>query len=192
MLASQKLNSEDIKMGLLDIVDEEDNIIGKEDFTKVHSKSLRHRSVQVFVFQYSDYRNKSKLLVAQRSSNQETSALKFHPSAGGHVKLGQSYLKAAIEEVKEELFHDKDELPRGFVFHEVDRYKNDTRPTNKENTRLFITDYSGPFSPDPKEIERVFWQDPDEIWNDMKTNPEKYTKSFRNAMTEYMFGIYGD
>ena len=26
-------------------------------------------------------------------------------------------------------------------------YKNDTRPTNKENSVLFVTNFSGPFSP---------------------------------------------
>ena len=179
-------------MSLVDIVNESDEIVGQADFEEIHSKGLRHRSVQLFVFQYPDYRDKSKLLVAQRSGNQETSALKLHPSVGGHVMAGQSYGEAVIAELREELFHDKSELPRGFVFHEIAKYKNDTRTKNKENTRLFITEYSGPFSPDPKEIERVFWQDPNEVWEDMKSNPEKYTNSFKNAMREYMFSLHGD
>ncbi|MDD5194022.1 MAG: NUDIX domain-containing protein [Candidatus Nanoarchaeia archaeon] len=187
-------------MGLLDIVDEQDNVISKEDFTKVHSEGLRHRSVQVFVFEYPDYRYPSRLLIAQRSAKQETSSLKLHPSAGGHVRSGQSYEEAAIEEAREELFYDKNELPRGFIFHKVGElfeahmpfYKNDTRPTNKENSVLFLTEYSGPFSPDPKEIEKVFWQDPEEVFNDMKSNPDKYTQSFKNAMTHYMFSIHSD
>jgi len=178
-------------MGLLDVVDERDDIIGKKDFIEVHSKGLRHRSVQVFVFQYPDYRDQSELLVAQRSSSQETSPLKLHPSAGGHVREGQSYEEAAIEQVRGELFCGQNELPRGFLFDEVEQYRNDTRPTNLENTRLFMTHYSGPFSLDPKEIKTVFWKNPDELWEDLGKNPGKYTSSFVNAMTEYMFALHG-
>ncbi len=185
-------------MGLLDIVDEQDNIIGKEDFIKVHSEGLRHRSVQIFVFEYPDYRSKSKLLVAERSGKQETSSLKLHPSAGGHVRAGQTYLEAAIEELREELFYDMKELPHGFTFNKVGElfeshtpfYKNDTRQTNKENTILFLTEYSGPFLPNPNEINKVFWQNPDDIWKDMKSNQNKYTQSFRNALLKYMFMIH--
>jgi len=57
---------------------------------------------------------------------------------------------------------------------------------------LFVARYSGPFLPNPEEIQEVFWQDPNEVWEDMKTNQEKYTNSFRNAMTKYMFDIHMD
>ena len=178
-------------MWQLDIVDEQDNIMGKEDFEKVHSEGLRHKSVQIFVIEYEDYRDTvSKLLVAERSGRQKTSALKLHSSAGGHVKIGQTYLEAALEELREELFHDRTDLPRGIVLNEFGRYKNDTRPTNKENTCLFVVRYSGPFSPDPAEISRVFWQDSKEVKKKMKSEPEKYTKSFRNVMSEYMYVLH--
>jgi isopentenyldiphosphate isomerase len=166
----------------LDIVDEYDQIIGKASYEEIHSKGLRHRSVQIFVFDKFDLKN---LLVSQRSQKQEVSKLKFHPSAAGHLKLGQSYLEAALDELKEELFYEIEKLPEGIKPIEIARYKNDTRPTNKENTSLFYVVYSGPFSPDPKEIEKVFWDNPSKIRQNMLLNPSKYTRSFLNAMREF-------
>ena len=173
-------------MGLLDVVDEDDNVIGREDYDKIHSEGLRHRTVQIFVFQYPDYNVRNKLLVAQRSKKQKSNPLKFHHSAGGHVRLGQTYKEAAIEEVREELFHDRKRLPEGFVFKEIAQYKNEPRPTDKEHTKLFVTSYPGPFSPCPDEIERVFWQDLDELRIDMSKSPEEFTPTFRNALSVYV------
>lgn len=169
-------------MADLDIVDENDNVIGREPYEKVHSEGLRHRSVQIFVFQEPEWET---LLVTQRAGKQEVSALKLQHSAAGHVKLGQSYLETALAELKEELFYDMTELPSGITLVEICRYKNDTRKTNRENTRLFSTNYSRQFSLDPQEVERVFWQSRHEIWEDMDSNSDKYTTSFRNAMQNF-------
>ena len=123
-------------MAELDIVDEEDKIVGKAPFEEVHSKGLRHRSVQVFVFKTNSL---DDLLIAERSPKQEVSKLKLHPSAAGHVKLGQRYLEAALDELKEELFFDVKKLPNGISANNVlciAKYQNNSRPTNKENTCL--------------------------------------------------------
>lgn len=166
-------------MADLDIVDDNDNVIGKEDFIKVHSQGLRHRSVQILLFKEPSLET---LLVAQRSSQQETSKLKLHPSVGGHVKLGQSYLEAAREELREELFYGLSELPTGIELVEVSRYKNDSRETNQENTCLFYTVYSGVLIPDPAEIKVIQWQNIYEVKEFMAKNPKNYTKTFLNAM----------
>src|SRR3989344_536493 len=153
-------------MGLLNIVDEEDNVVGESDFIEAHEKGLRHRSVQVFVFEDSNYMSrKSKLLVAQLSKNRGVNSLKLGPSAGGHVKKGQSYFEAAREELIEELFYDI-EFPEGLGLNNLCSFKNDSKldgwRDNKENSVLFATNFQGPFSPNPDEIEDIFWESP---WN---------------------------
>jgi len=168
-------------MADLDIVDEFDNVTGRASYEEAHSKGLRHRSVNILVFQEPKLEN---LLIARRSEKQEVSAFKLHPSAGGHVKLGQSYLNAALDELHEELFHLM-ELPRDISLVQIAKYKNNTRPTNKENTCLFYTVYAGPFSIDKKEIKEVYWKDFNEVWKDMNSNPKKYTATFLNAMKEF-------
>jgi len=166
-------------MADLDIVDEKDHVVDKAPYEVVHRDGLWHRSVQVFVFKESGLRN---LLVAQRGSKQEVSGLRFHPSVGGHVKQGQSYDEAAREETREELFYQAKELPSGLTLVEVARFPNISRSTNRERSCLFYSVFEGPFDPDPKEIKTVYWQDRDVVWNDMKTKPERYTKTFVNSM----------
>src|SRR3989344_8217833 len=173
-------------MGLLDIVNEEDLVVGREDFIKVHCEGLRHRSVQLLLFKYPGYQINNELLLAQRSKRQETSSMLFHPSAGGHVRSRQTYIEAALNQLRDELFNEIGSLPTGISFKEICRYKNDTRPTNRENTRLYVASYPGPFFPDPKEIECVFWKKTVDVSLDMASNADGYTQSFINAMRNYM------
>lgn len=183
-------------MALLDIVDEHDRIVGKADFVEAHERGLRHRSVQVFVFRNLDYMEFNRkyermknceLLIVQRSRKQEVSALKLGPSVGGHVKKGQSYIDAAREELREELFHGSNKLLNAIQLSKVASFKNDTRKTNKENSVLFATSYTGPFFPDPKEIEIIYWKSSWEIFDDMNKNPKDYTQTFITSMKNYLF-----
>jgi hypothetical protein len=169
-------------MEKIDIVDELDRIIGSDDIEKIHENSLRHRSVQILVFEHPYKTKDNRILVAERGESMKSS-LRLHVSAGGHVKSGLSYLEAALEELREELFYGLDKLPTEIVLHEIARYKNDTRANNKENTTLFITNYKGPFSPDPRETKKIFWRDLGKVRLDMKKDTNKYTKTFINALS---------
>ncbi|MBU1092137.1 NUDIX domain-containing protein [Patescibacteria group bacterium] len=82
---------------ILDIVDENDQIIGQEPRTAVHSQGLKHREVHVWFFN-----NKGQVLFQIRSKNVETSAGLLDATVGGHVDLGNTYLQSAVKEAKEE------------------------------------------------------------------------------------------
>ncbi|GEM_PF-1962583 len=168
-------------MGQLEVVNEQDEVIGLENYEVVHSKGLRHRSVQVLVFNEEDLR---QILVARRSQKQAVSKGLLHPSVAGHVRPGQTYSTAALAELQEELFHQR-ELPSGLSVVEVARYQNDTRITNKENTALFYTVHTGPFNPDPKETDAAEFQNRHFLADGMEADPNKYTASFRNAMKAF-------
>ena len=81
----------------LDIVDEDDNIIGQDTRENVHKKGLLHREIQVFI-----YNNKGEILFQKRSLKAETRAGLFAVGIGGHLDLGESYDMAAIRELREE------------------------------------------------------------------------------------------
>ena len=168
-------------MGDLDVVDESDNVIGKADYKVIHSQGLRHRSVQIFVFQEPECEN---LFVTERSLKQKVSANLLQHSAAGHVRLGQSYEYAARVQLKQELFAKYTELPSGITLVEIVRYQNDSRDTNRENTCLFGCDYRGEFSLG-KEVGNLYWQNRYELWEDMQRNPDRYTFTFKNAMREF-------
>ena len=80
-----------------DVVDVDDNIVGKASRRECHEKKLLHRSVQFFIFD-KDYR----ILVNKRSSTKEFFENQWSIVLGGHVPSGESYDDAVIREALEE------------------------------------------------------------------------------------------
>lgn len=167
-------------MECLDVVDDDDSVIGCADIDEIHRRGLRHRSVQIMVFRTYDL---EELLVARRAKQDTRGSLKLQQSAGGHVASGSNYLESAYSEIAQELFHGI-QVPNLFLT-DVARYRNDTRQLNKENTVLYYAACSGPFSFDESETDALFWSRPQILWLDMQANPRKYTETFVNALREF-------
>ncbi|MCX6809309.1 MAG: NUDIX domain-containing protein [Candidatus Berkelbacteria bacterium] len=82
----------------MDIVDENDGVIGSATRKEIYEKGHRHRIVHVLVF------NKSgEMLLQLRSKKVDFLPRYWSTAAGGHVSSGESYLDAAKRELKEEL-----------------------------------------------------------------------------------------
>lgn len=169
-------------MAEIDVLNEDGQTIGRAPYEVVHSDSLLHRSVGILVFDKPDLET---LLICERSHLQAVSPLKLHSSAAGHTKLGQSYLDAALDELREELFYGMEQLPSGITLVHTVTFRNESRPTNREIVQLFHAVYPGPFSPDYQEVERLFWQDCHETWQDMQKNPNRYAFTFRKVLAEF-------
>lgn len=82
----------------LNIVDEDDNIIGQEARKVIHEKSMLHREIHVWV-----YNNEGELLLQRRAPDKDVAPNQLDASAGGHVSVGESYDAAAIKELYEEV-----------------------------------------------------------------------------------------
>lgn len=83
---------------IYDLVDEDDNIIGKATRKEVHkNKNLIHRSVLFFIFD-----KKGRIFVNQRTKNKEFYPEYWSITFGGHVNSGETYEKAVIRECEEE------------------------------------------------------------------------------------------
>jgi isopentenyldiphosphate isomerase len=67
----------------LDIVDEDDNIIGQDTRENVHRKGLLHREIHVII-----YNDENEILLQKRSMNKDTYPSLLDISVGGHVDLG--------------------------------------------------------------------------------------------------------
>src|SRR5690606_41586717 len=83
---------------LLDIVDDNDHVIGQESRTIVHQRGLQHRGVHVFLFT-----DDGKMLIQKRSADRAASPSLLDCSISEHVKAGEDYHDAAIRGMKEEL-----------------------------------------------------------------------------------------
>ncbi len=123
-----------------DVVDEDDNIIGKATRAECHSNNkLIHRSVGILVFN-----SKGELFMQKRSMKKDMNPGKWDMSVSGHVSSGQTYEEAAVREMLEEIGV-RAPIKHLFKF----KYRI---PRESENSQIFIAKYEGPFTLCPEEI----------------------------------------
>lgn len=83
---------------LLDIVDSNDKVIGRDTKENKFIKGLITRNVAIFILDHN-----KRLLIAKRSSNKKSFPNRYDLAACGNVKAGETYKEAAEREVSEEL-----------------------------------------------------------------------------------------
>lgn len=82
---------------IIDVVNENDEVIGQEDRDVVHQKGLTHRHVHVWL-----YNDKGQIVLQRRSKTAASQPGLLDPAAGGHVPAGMDVVEAALMELKEE------------------------------------------------------------------------------------------
>jgi isopentenyldiphosphate isomerase len=82
----------------LDIVAENNQVIGQEKRSVVHQSGLWHRGVHIFLFT-----PEHNLVIQQRSKRRKQSPGALDCSVSEHLKAGESYLAGAIRGLQEEL-----------------------------------------------------------------------------------------
>lgn len=136
-----------MKEEYLDIVDEDNNVIGKDLRSNCHGNpKLIHRAVHVLVFN-----SEGSLYLQKRSENKDIQPGKWDTSVGGHVDSGEDYEKAALREAEEELSIKNPELIQLYDY-------TMENLTECEKIRTFMTNYDGEIKINPEEItEGKFW-----------------------------------
>jgi isopentenyldiphosphate isomerase len=81
----------------LEIVNENDEVIGTASREDIHERGLLHREVHVWI-----YDDDGKILLQRRSAHAGTFPNLLDASVGGHVELGDSYDDTALKEMFEE------------------------------------------------------------------------------------------
>ncbi len=81
----------------LDIVNNNDEVIGKEDRKKVHNGGLLHRETHI-LFVTPD----KKIIFQHRAKDKDTYPDLLDATVGGHVDSGMSYEDTAVKEMREE------------------------------------------------------------------------------------------
>ncbi len=100
---------------ILNVVDDKDKIIGKETRENIHKKGLLHREVHVFFVT-----PQKEMIFERRSKQKEIYPGLLDACIGCHVERGDSYKKAAFNEIKNKtglpinvadlIFVDKEEI----------------------------------------------------------------------------------
>ncbi len=86
------------KIEYLEVVDEDNQVIGIADRQEIHEKGLRHRSVHIFIFN-----TRGNLYLQKRSPSKDQYPEHWDTSAAGHTDPGESQKEAARRELQEEL-----------------------------------------------------------------------------------------
>ena len=82
---------------MLEVVDENDNIIGLETREKVHKDGLLHREIHVFFLT-----PQGEIIFQHRAKDKDAYPDKLDATVGGHVDPNMTYEETAIKECKEE------------------------------------------------------------------------------------------
>ncbi len=83
---------------MLDVVNEQDEVIGQATRSRVHSDNLRHRATHILLFNSAE-----QVFMQLRSKIKDTNPGLWDTSAAGHVDAGETYLNCAVRELHEEL-----------------------------------------------------------------------------------------
>ncbi|MEW6402335.1 MAG: NUDIX domain-containing protein [Chloroflexota bacterium] len=153
---------------LLDIVNNEDIVIGQEMRSKVHQLGLQHRGVHVFLFTQD-----GQLLIQKRSKDRAQYPSAWDCSVSEHVKAGESYLEAAIRGAREEMGVTQIELQPLVTF------RMNYGPNDNEISTL----YRGIVDPqnvafDPVEIDEIAYLNKEQLLEKIDAGKEVFCRWF--------------
>ncbi len=161
---------------MVEIVDEEDNVVGRATRKDAHRKNLLHRLAHVVV-----ENSKGEILVLTRARNIEVWP-GWKSNVGGHVDSGENYETAARRELFEEIGIRGKLENFGKVLVRDGKYSH--------MTACFKAKSNGPFKADKSEIWKMEFKSLEKIRKEI-AGMAKYTPTFLKAI-EHVYGEEGD
>ena len=152
---------------IFDVVNERDEVIGRQSRGEVHRLGLMHRAVHVLVGNAA-----GKVFLQKRSMKKDRQPGLWDSSASGHVDSGEDYDSCAVRELREEIGLRLEKAPeRLFKLAACAR-------TDQEHVWVYRYEAEGPFQLHPDEIERGDWFAPEEITRWMTEQPQDFASAF--------------
>ncbi len=160
---------------VLDVVDANDNVVGQATREECHKQFLRHRAVQIFVFDLN-----GNIFVQKRSKKKDVFPSMYEASCSGHVQTGEAYRQAAVRELAEELgiTHQEHELKELFTF------KLQAKPEH-EIILQFSLQCKCVGTLHKEEVESGTLMTWDEMLQRVEHQPKQFTPSFIAALERY-------
>jgi isopentenyl-diphosphate delta-isomerase type 1 len=162
----------------LDVVNDDDVVIGRDSRRTVHEIGLQHRGVHVFLFDAD-----GNMLIQKRSADRASAPSLLDCSISEHVQSGESYLEAAIRGMKEEMGVEGIELKR------LTKFRMEYGVNDLEISEL----YEGVVSPaevkfDPVEIEAIAYANMNELRSMLVNERERLCGWFVELLELYLNG----
>ena len=137
---------------IFDIVNERDEVVGRNTRSEVHRLGLRHRAVHVLVFNA-----RGEIFLQKRSLKKDRHPGVWDSSTSGHVDSGEDYDATAVREVREEIGLNLSRTPQRL-------FKiNACAETEGEFVWVYRCASEGPFELNAEEIERGDWFAPEKV-----------------------------
>jgi isopentenyldiphosphate isomerase len=153
---------------IFDVVDERDEVIGRQPRSVVHRLGLRHRATHVLVFN-----SRGQVFLQKRSMAKDRQPGLWDSSASGHVSSGEDYDTCAVRELFEEIGLAVPAVPQRL-------FKLPASPeTDQEHVWIYRCEAEGPFTLDPGEIERGGWFAPEEVSRWLANRPEEFASALQ-------------
>jgi isopentenyldiphosphate isomerase len=124
---------------MLEVVDENDVVVGLESRDKIHTEGLLHREIHIWFFTPD-----GKIIFQHRAKDKDTYPDLLDATVGGHVEPGDSYEKTAVKECLEETglkLEEKDFLFLGKI--KLNAFDEKTNKTNYHITADYAYLYDG-------------------------------------------------
>ena len=155
-----------MKEEIFDVVDERDEVIGRNTRAEVHRLGLRHRAVHVLVFN-----TRGEIFLQKRSMKKDVFPGAWDSSAAGHLDCGEDYDTCAVRELQEELgVSPAQPLRRLFKLPA-------TRETGLEHVWVYHCQAEGPFILHPEEIEGGKWVSTAQLTQWIEERPQDFASA---------------
>ena len=151
---------------IFDVVNERDEVVGRQPRSEVHRLGLMHRAAHVLVFNAA-----GQVFLQKRSLKKDRQPGVWDSSASGHVDAGEDYDACAVRELREEIGLEMPAVPQRL-------FKLDASPeTDQEHVWVYRCEAEGPFRLDSEEIERGGWFAGEEVTRWMAQRPEDFASA---------------
>jgi isopentenyl-diphosphate Delta-isomerase len=161
------------------VVNEKDEVIGTMPRAEAHSNGTPHRISIVYL-----ENRKDEILVQVRASG-----FLDHSSAG-HVDPGETYYETAVRELREELGVTEANLVSIGKGNSQEKSKKERHEDGVLEHRVHFFEIfacrAEPGRLAPEEVKEVYWAKAEEVFNDMKSNPLKYSGGFHASLPIYL------
>jgi isopentenyl-diphosphate delta-isomerase type 1 len=152
---------------IFDIVNEQDEVIGRAPRSEVHALGLLHRAIHVFVFN-----SRGEIFLQKRSMKKDRQPGVWDSSCSGHVDSGEDYDQTAMRELREEIGLRLNAPPARL-------FKMDAcAETDAEFVWAYRCESDGPFQLDPDEIETGDWFKPERVSRWIEERPGDFAPAF--------------
>jgi isopentenyl-diphosphate Delta-isomerase len=155
------------------VVNEKDEVLGKEEKMKAHIDGLLHRAFSVFIFN-----GKGEMLLQQRAIEKYHSGGLWTNACCSHPAPNENTEAAALRRLQEEMGFTTT-ITKQFDF--VYKASFDNGLTEHEFDHVFTGLYEGAINFNPDEVMDYCYTEMDRIANSLQANPEQYTAWFQLA-----------